>query len=32
MRLRLTLTSADQDRAVLGEYVLDHSAFDPDSE
>jgi hypothetical protein len=32
MRLRLTLTSADQDRAVLGEYVLDHSAFDPDSD
>lgn len=31
MRLRLTLTSAGQDRAVLGEYVLDHSAFDPAS-
>ena len=28
-RLRLTLTSAGADRAVLGEYVLDHSAYEP---
>ena len=31
-QLRLTLTSTGQDRAVLGEYVLDHSAFDPASD
>lgn len=31
-RLRLTLTSTDLDRAVLGEYVLEHSAFDPASD
>ncbi len=29
MRLRLTLTSTGTDRAVLGEYVLEHSGSDP---
>jgi len=32
MQLRLTLTSTGQGRAVLGEYVLDHSAFNPASD
>jgi anti-sigma factor RsiW len=31
MRLRLTLSSADADGAVLGEYVLEHSAAEPAS-
>ena len=32
MQLQLTLTSTGQDRAVLGQYTLDHSAFDPASD
>lgn len=31
MRLQLTLTSADADRAVLGEYILEHTAAEPTS-
>lgn len=32
MRLELTLTSAGADRTVLGEYVLEHSAAEPDAQ
>ena len=32
MQLQLTLTSTGQDRTVLGQYTLDHSAFDPSPE